>query len=82
MRVPCQNHDACCDLLVYGARSGGAPVLVDHADEHAATMYGRVELDHDARIVVGWVLVKALMRPVLVEVPGIAREHDAGVPLR
>jgi hypothetical protein len=32
---------------------------LDHAAEHAATMYGRVELDRDARIVVGWVLVKA-----------------------
>jgi hypothetical protein len=40
-----------------------------------------VEWDHGGRIVVGWVVVEALVRPVVVEMVHLLVEDGAGVSL-
>ncbi len=40
-----------------------------------------VEGDHGGRVVVGWVLVEALVRPVGIEVALVPVEDGAGMPL-
>ena len=40
-----------------------------------------VQGDHGGRIVAGWALVEALVRSVVVEVPGIFVEDGVGVSL-
>jgi hypothetical protein len=54
-------------------------VLVDHATEDLSSPYRRVDGDDRGWVVVGWVLVEALVRPVVVEMALVFAEHGTGV---
>ena len=60
-------------------RSCGAAGPVDYAAEDVSSSYGHVDVDDDARIVVGWVLVEALVWTVPVEVAFVLTQHGSGV---
>ena len=40
---------------------------------------GGVEVDHGGRVVVGWVLAQALVRPVVIEMVLVLVQDDAGM---
>jgi hypothetical protein len=61
--------------------SGGSCVLIDYAAEDSHSPYRCVDRDDDARIVVGWVLVEALVWSVVVEVALVNTKHGTGVTL-
>src|SRR6266511_5911043 len=64
-----------------GERSRRSQVLVDHSSEHSAAS-NRSTKGHDGRrVVLRRLLPEALMRPVLVKVPGIFVEDRDGVGL-
>jgi hypothetical protein len=50
---------------------GRSLVLVDHTAENLAASDRGIERDRGGRVVVGWVLVEALVRAVVVEVVGV-----------
>jgi hypothetical protein len=54
-------------------------VLVDHSAEDSVASDRGVERDHGGRVVVGWVLVEALMRSVVIEMAHILVNDGAGV---
>jgi hypothetical protein len=53
--------------------------LIDHAAEELPSPYRGVDGDDGGWVVVGWVLVEALVRPVTVEVTFVFGQHGAGV---
>src|SRR5258706_6672680 len=68
---PCTAHSR--------VESSGPTVLVDHAAEDVPAAYGCVDVDDDARVVVGWLLVEALVWTVPVEVGFVLAQHGSGV---
>jgi hypothetical protein len=54
-------------------------VLVDHATEDLSSPCWRLDGDDRGRVVVGWVLVEALVRPVVVEMVRVFAEDGTGV---
>jgi hypothetical protein len=56
-------------------------VLVDHAAEELSSLHRGFDVDDRGGVVVGWVLVETLVRPVVVEVPLVFGEYGAGVSL-
>lgn len=55
---------------VFRVSSGGSSVFVDHAAKDATAAYRCVKRDGDGGVVVGWALLAALVRAMIVEVPG------------
>jgi hypothetical protein len=55
-------------------------VLVDHATEDLSSPYRRVDGDERGWVVVGWVLVEALVRAMVIEMALVFGEHRRGVP--
>jgi hypothetical protein len=70
-----------CRFVGAGGRSCRAVVLVDGAAKELFATYGGVEVDHDGRVVVGWMLVEALVWTVPVEVAFVLAKHGSGVVL-
>lgn len=58
---------------------GGSPVLVDHASEDSTAPDRCVERCHRGGVVEWRVLVEALMRAVVIEVPGKPIENGEGM---
>jgi hypothetical protein len=54
-------------------------VLVDHATEDPLAVDRSAEWDDGRRVVVGWAVPAALMRPMIVEVSGVLVEDVCGV---
>ena len=63
------------------AGSGCSSVLVDGAAEDAVAVDRGVLRDDDGRVVVGWALLSALVRAVIVEMAGELVENAGGVAL-
>ena len=59
--------------------SGDSSVLVDHAAEDSVPADRSVERDNGWMVVVGWAVPAALVRSVVVEVPGVLVEDFRGV---
>jgi hypothetical protein len=70
--VPCQFSVQYLRAGRFRLWSGRSAILVDQAMQDASLAYRPVEWDHDARVVVRWMLVEALMGTVLVVVLGVA----------
>jgi hypothetical protein len=66
-----------CEHRVVGW-SGRSVVLVDDAGEDPFAPYGRVEINHDGRVVFGRTLSSALMWTMPIEMPLILGQHGAG----
>ena len=73
------NRELGRELRIRGVGSGGPTVFVDHAAEHLSQSCGCADVDDDAWVVVGWVLVKALVWTVPVEVAFVLTQHCSGV---
>ncbi|MDT5043339.1 MAG: hypothetical protein QOE51_4324 [Actinoplanes sp.] len=54
---------------------------VDDAAEVSPASYRSIRRDHDGRVVVGWQLLPALMRAVIVDVVQVLADHRKGVSL-
>jgi hypothetical protein len=54
--------------------SGDSSVFVDHAAEDSVPADRSVERDDGRRVVGGWAVPAALVRPMIVEVPGVLVE--------
>src|SRR6185437_502344 len=65
----------------FQAELGCSPVLVDQSAEDLMASDRGVEAGYGGWIMVGWVLVEALMRPVIVEMAHIVVNDGAGVSL-
>ena len=73
-----QNGRRTCGLA-FQRGSADSPVLVDHAAQDPLPADRSVEWDDGGRVVVRWALVATLVRPVIVEVPGVLVEDCRGV---
>ena len=59
--------------------SGSSTIFVDHSTEDAVAAYWGINPDDDSRIVVGWAVLAALVRTVIIKVLGELVEHGRGV---
>jgi hypothetical protein len=74
VRVPLQNAVTWSGLQVRRLSLCGPVVLVDHA-EHLPALHRRVQRYDGRLVMIGWLLVPGLVRPVPVVVPGVGPQH-------